>query len=57
MKERGALELLTYHEYGKKKYENLGMPYLMGEDAYVSKDVLKNFSDVMKASGIKLIQT
>ena len=57
MKERGALELLTYHEYGKKKYENLGMPYLMGEDAYVSKDALKKFSDVMKASGIKLIQT
>lgn len=57
MKERGALELLTYHEYGKKKYENLGLPYRMDESARVSPEMLTKFTDVIRASGIKLIKT
>ena len=57
MRERGALELLTYHEYGKAKYESLGLPYRMDESARITPEMLTKFTDVIRASGIKLIKT
>ena len=57
MKECGRLELLTYHEYGKAKYENLGLPYRMDESARITPEMLTQFTDVIRASGIQLIKT
>ena len=59
LRERGDLsvELLSYHEYGRVKYEKLGLPYTMGKEAYVSREDLEKFSDVLTASGIKMIKT
>ena len=57
MKERGRLELLTYHEYGKAKYKNLGLPYRMDESARITPEMLTKFTDVIRASGIQLIKT
>ena len=53
----GRVELLSYHEYGKAKYERLGLPYTMGKEAFVSADDYRKFSDVLSASGIKIIKT
>ena len=59
LRERGDLsvELLSYHEYGRVKYEKLGLPYTLGKEAYVSREDLEKFSDVLTASGIKMIKT
>ena len=53
----GRVELLAYHEYGKAKYEKLGLPYTMGKEAFVSKDDYRKFSDALSAFGIKIIKT
>lgn len=52
-----SVELLPYHEYGKKKYEDLGMKYTMNENAKITADMLSIFSDVLIQRGIKLIRT
>ena len=52
-----AVELLTYHEYGRTKYEKLGLPYTMGADAFVSADAFRRFSDILRDADIKLIKT
>ena len=49
--EVGRVELLSYHEYGKGKYEKLGIPYTMGKDAFVSREAYQKFSDVLRAAG------
>lgn len=51
------VELLSYHEYGKSKYEKLGIPYLMGEDAKVTREQIKEFSLILQEAGITLIKT
>ncbi len=55
--ERGRVELLSYHEYGRAKYEKLGIPYTMGKDAFVSREAYQAFADVLRASDIKIIKT
>lgn len=57
VKAGAKVELLPYHEYGKSKYEKLGIPYRMDENAKISKDTLSQFTDVLRASGITLIKT
>lgn len=59
MKERGdfAVELLCYHEYGRTKYEKLGLPYTMGKDAFVSKEAYRKFAAILENAEIKLITT
>ena len=52
-----ALELLCYHEYGRTKYEKLGIPYEMGKDAFVSKEAYEVFSGVLQSADVKLIKT
>lgn len=54
---RGDVELLSYHEYGKSKYEKLGMPYTMGKEARVSKETKDAFSEILASHGISLIHT
>ena len=59
MKARGAfsVELLSYHEYGRAKYEKLGIPYAMGKDAFVSPEAYQTFSSVLQNADIKLVKT
>lgn len=52
-----SVELLTYHEYGRAKYEKLGMPYTMGKDAFVSREAYQTFSRVLQNADIKLVKT
>ena len=55
--DRATVELLTYHEYGKDKYANLGMAYTMDATARVSKDTLNQYSMILRAAGINIIHT
>ena len=51
------VELLSYHEYGKSKYEKIGIPYTMGEDAKITKEQFQAFSTILQEAGITLIKT
>ena len=51
------VELLSYHEYGRMKYEKLGIPYTMGKEAFVSKEAFRNFAKILRDAGVKLITT
>ncbi len=52
-----TVELLRYHEYGKEKYQKLGIPYTMGPEAQVSRDQLRQFSQILEDAGITLVHT
>ena len=51
-----SVELLTYHEFGKDKWQKCGMEYTV-KDGYVSAGRLKEFEKALSESGIKLIKT
>lgn len=57
VRDRTTVELLTYHEYGKDKYEKLGMEYTMDQTARVAKDTLKQYSQILQDAGIHIIHT
>jgi len=52
-----TIELLPYHEYGKDKYEKLGLNYPMTEEAKVAPAQVKAFSDILRQSGMTIIKT
>lgn len=54
---RATVELLSYHEYGKSKYENLGIPYTMTEKARVSREQLRAATKILEDAGIAVIKT
>lgn len=56
---RGAatLELLPYHEYGRDKYQKLGLAYKMDATAKITKETLSAFSDILQNAGYPLIHT
>ena len=54
---RATVELLAYHEYGKSKYEQLGLPYRMTEQARVNKEILQRLSLRLQQAGIQMIHT
>lgn len=54
---RATVELLRYHEYGKIKYEQMGIPYTMTEAAFITQDVYRTFADILKQYNISLITT
>lgn len=54
---RATVELLAYHEYGKSKYENLGMAYTMTEKARVSREQVHIFTEILEAAGLTIIKT
>lgn len=56
-KDHATLEILTYHEFGKDKYSKLGMEYKMGEEARIKPETLKEFTEILRSSGIRLIHT
>ncbi len=51
-----ALEVLSYHEYGKDKWEQNGMSYTM-QDAFVSETQFGEFCNILKNNSIKLVRT
>lgn len=54
---KATVELLPYHEYGKVKYEELGMPYTMGAEAHVSREQVAAFAQCLQDAGVTLIHT
>lgn len=54
---KATLELLPYHEYGRAKYNSLGMEYRMDENAHVSAAQVAAFAQCLKDEGITLIHT
>ena len=55
--DRATVELLTYHEYGKDKYEKLGMEYTMDATARVSRESLEQYKVILRNAGINIIHT
>lgn len=51
------IELLPYHEYGKDKYEKLGLKYPMTDEAKVAPAQVREFSDILRHSGMTIIKT
>ena len=51
-----ALEVLSYHEYGKDKWAQNGMNYKM-QDAFVSETQFGEFCDILKNNSICLVRT
>lgn len=50
------VELLSYHEYGKEKWQKLGKEYTV-TDGHVKKETISKFIDKLKANSIKVIKT
>ena len=50
------VEILPYHEYGKDKWAKLGLEYTV-TDGYVSADTVRNFTNIMINSGIKIVKS
>ena len=54
---RATVELLPYHEYGKDKYEPLGLPYTMGPEAKITGQQREAYEQILRDAGIRLIRT
>lgn len=57
LRERGTVELLPYHEYGRDKYRTMGLPYTMTEQAKVSEETVRTISRQLSASGLRVVRT
>lgn len=51
-----TVEILPYHEFGKKKWEDCGRVYTM-QDAFVTEKRVKEFEDAIKGIGVKVVRT
>ncbi|MBO5065247.1 MAG: radical SAM protein [Clostridia bacterium] len=49
-------EILTYHEYGKDKYEKLGMDYSVS-DGFVTQEDVNILLNILKENNLKVINT
>lgn len=54
---KATVELLPYHEYGRAKYEALGLPYTMDESARVSAAQVADFARCLTDAGLTLVHT
>ena len=54
--ENVKFELLKYHEYGKVKWEKLGLKYSV-ENGAVTDELVKYFEDEYRKNGLKVIRT
>ena len=52
-----TFEVLSYHEFGKKKWEECGWKYRMTKDAYVDQELVKQFRQMIKDAGLKYKKT
>lgn len=50
--ENVTFEILKYHEFGKKKWQECGWEYQMSETANVTYDQIKKFQKLIQASGL-----
>ncbi len=55
-KENLYFEILTYHEFGKDKYEKLNMEYTV-TDGYVTQEDVKTLLSALKTKNLKVINT
>lgn len=51
------VEVLPYHEYGKSKWEALGIPYRMGQEAFVSAEQAAAFRQCLINAGYTVVHT
>lgn len=51
-----CVEPLRYHEYGRVKWERLGMDYTV-RDGFISEAQMNNFLDILHAHGLRTIRT
>lgn len=47
-----TFELLKYHEYGRKKWEECGWTYAMDEKAHVTVEQMKDFQEKVRGRGL-----
>lgn len=50
---RLTFEVLKYHEFGKKKWEECGRDYQMGPQAHVTREQMKCFKEKIIAAGLQ----
>jgi len=55
-KKNVRVEPLWYHEYGKSKWEQLGMPYTV-ENGHLSDEQKRAFLDILHAHGLETVRT
>lgn len=55
--EKATIELLPYHEYGKSKYDSLGLRYTMTEDAKITVTQAERYKQILKEAGFSIIKT
>lgn len=53
---RANFEFIAYHEYGKDKWAQCGLPYSM-ENAFLDEGTIARFQTVFEASGLNVIHT
>lgn len=51
-----SFEILTYHEFGKEKYDKLGMDYTV-TDGFTTQDDVRILADEIRKRNLKLINT
>lgn len=51
-----SVEILTYHEFGKEKWEKLGLTYTP-KDAFVSENDVRILKNALENAGLRLITT
>lgn len=51
-----TVELLPYHEYGKEKWKQCGMDYII-VDGFVTADTVKGFEKAFRAEGITIVRS
>jgi pyruvate formate lyase activating enzyme len=56
-KEKVTFEILKYHEFGKKKWEECGLPYRMTEKARVKPETAADFAEQIRQSGLHYLRT
>ena len=53
---KAKVEFLTYHEFGKDKWEQCGVEYKM-KRGVISSATVKHFEEVMKNHGVQCVRT
>lgn len=55
--DNASVELLPYHEFGREKYEKSGLPYTMTDEAKISPQTLRSFTETLRGAGLNVIHT
>lgn len=55
--ENVTFEILSYHEFGKKKWEQCGLKYTMTDTAYVEDSLVKEFEREIISCGMNYVRT